>query len=294
MNFEKNNNGIYIPKYQMNISKGLYLPSDLKISERPKMFSFFSGIGGFDLGFIKSGFDVIGANEYAPEPLLTYMVNFCSYPVNIHYIEGDIDKSRLNKACAKHIFNSNKEYIEEDKIKDLKIKQYSWPGSGWIKNHPEYNPVQDVWFGDIRKLKGKDILNALGLKQGDIDCVCGGPPCQGFSTAGKQDIADPRNNLVYEYARMIVELQPKTFVMEEVPAIINFFDPDGVPVLDKFSMILSEGGYGAWKNIKKALMFQSGSAVMKGMVKDKSIKKATKAKPMRNAVVYDINILDLI
>lgn len=59
---------------------------------------------------------------------------------------------------------------------------------------------------------------------------------------------------------MIVELQPKTFVMEEVPAILNFFDPDGVPVLDKFCLMISEGGYGKWENIKKALLMQSGAA----------------------------------
>jgi DNA (cytosine-5)-methyltransferase 1 len=90
--------------------------------------------------------------------------------------------------------------------------------------------------------------------------VFGGPPCQGFSAAGKQNIADPRNNLVYEYGRMIVELQPKTFVMEEVPAIVNFFDPDGVLVLDKFAMMVSEGGYGKWENIKKGMLMQAGCA----------------------------------
>jgi DNA (cytosine-5)-methyltransferase 1 len=118
----------------------------------------------------------------------------------------------------------------------------------------------------VRKLSGKKILDALGLRQGDIDCVCGGPPCQGFSSAGRQNIADPRNNLVYEYARLIVELQPKTFIMEEVPAIVDFFDPDGVPVLDKFAMILSDGGYGKWENVKKAMLMQSGCAAgMKSM-----------------------------
>jgi DNA (cytosine-5)-methyltransferase 1 len=149
-------------------------------------------------------------------------------------------------------------------------------GSGHIKHHPEQAPVRNFWFGDVRKLKGKDILNALGMKEGDIDCVCGGPPCQGFSVAGKQNIADPRNNLVYEFGRMIVELQPKTFVMEEVPAILNFFDPDGIPVLDKFAMIISEGGYGKWENIKKVMLMQAGCAAgMKSMRGNAKLKRTS-------------------
>lgn len=53
--------------------------------------------------------------------------------------------------------------------------------------------------------------------------------------------------------------------MEEVPDIINFMDPDGVPVLDKFCFMLEDGGYGTWNMIKKALQMQSGSAaVIKG------------------------------
>lgn len=61
----------------------------------------------------------------------------------------------------------------------MAIPSGSVAGSGWIKN-TEHPGVKNFWFGDMHNLKGKDILNTLGLKEGDIDLVCGGPPCQGF------------------------------------------------------------------------------------------------------------------
>jgi hypothetical protein len=78
---------------------------------------------------------------------------------------------------------------------------------------------------------------------------------------------------------MIVELQPKIFIMEEVPDVLNFYDPDGVPVLDKFCMILEEGDYGKWELIKKSLLTQANSAgVIKDGLKRHKTKKPKKAK----------------
>ena len=214
------------------------------------------------LGIISAGFEVVGANEWDAAAALTYMTNLGSYPIQIHY-SSDEDMDRLNKVVERRAARSKSEIVS-----------IPTSGSGFIREHPELAPVRNFWFGDVRQLKGQHILDALGMKQGDIDLVSGGPPCQGFSKAGKQNIADPRNNLVYEYARMIVELQPKTFIMEEVPAILNFFDPDGVPVLDKFCLILSEGGYGFWEHLKKSFLMQSGTvAIPKSMRGDASINK---------------------
>ena len=256
ISFNRTSSGIFIPSYT---------PPPRKHRDRRTAFDFFAGCGGFSLGVIAAGFEVVGANEWDAAAALTYMVNLGSYPIQIHYIDGQEDKERLNKATERYI-------IGKDRKNGVRTMQTS--GSGHIRNHPDQAPVRNFWFGNVRNLKGKDILDALDMKQGDLDLVTGGPPCQGFSVSGKQNIADPRNNLVYEYARMIVELQPKTFVMEEVPAILNFFDPDGVPVLDKFCLILSEGGYGLWDHLKKSFLMQSGSvAIPKGMRGNASINK---------------------
>ena len=252
---------------------GLFVPSHIALKpSRPIAFDFFCGAGGFGLGMLQAGFEIVGANEFDAYAAMTYMVNLGNYPMNIHFIEGEKDKRRLDDAISKRWGLSKKDCTNE--IKPLR----GCAGSGHIR-HTDLPGVRNFWFGDIRKLRGEDILKTLGLGQGDIDVVCGGPPCQGFSRSGKQEITDPRNNLVYEYARMIVELQPKTFVMEEVPDIVNFYDPDGVPVLDKFSLILQEGGYGKWEMIKKTLLTQACSAAV---IKD-HMNRTAKPKPRKTS-----------
>jgi len=54
---------------------------------------------------------------------------------------------------------------------------------------------------------------------GEIDVVIGGPPCQGFSVMGKRRLDDDRNHLVFHFCRLVAELQPRYFVMENVPGL---------------------------------------------------------------------------
>lgn len=69
---------------------------------------------------------------------------------------------------------------------------------------------------DIRAVNGRELLDELGLTE--LDVLSGGPPCQGFSKQkrGAHLKADERNDLVREYARLILEAQPKTFIFENV------------------------------------------------------------------------------
>ncbi|OXM73354.1 DNA (cytosine-5-)-methyltransferase [Amycolatopsis sp. KNN50.9b] len=55
----------------------------------------------------------------------------------------------------------------------------------------------------------------------EVDVVVGGPPCQGFSTLGKQDAEDERNTLWREYVETVAKAQPKFFVLENVPAFLK-------------------------------------------------------------------------
>lgn len=263
-------------RFERQRTTGLYLPAHIsERRNRPTAFDFFAGGGGMSLGIISAGFEVVGANEWDAAAALTYMINLGSYPIKIHFIEEG-DEERLDK-CAKR-------WLVKD-TSGMEYMKYT-SGSGLICTRPDMAPVRNFWFGDVRQLRGIDILDALGMRQGDLDLVAGGPPCQGFSKAGKQNIADPRNNLVYEYARLIVELQPKTFIMEEVPDIVNFFDPDGVPVLDKFCLMIAEGGYGKWDNIRKALLMQSGSAgvIKSGIRGNARVQPTIKAKTKQTPV----------
>lgn len=82
-------------------------------------------------------------------------------------------------------------------------------------------PDVPVFHGDIGKLTGAQCMRLAGIKKGTLDVLDGSPPCQGFSTAGKRKFDDPRNSLFKEYARLLLELQPKVFVMENVTGMVK-------------------------------------------------------------------------
>ena len=80
----------------------------------------------------------------------------------------------------------------------------------------------NVLGGDIRNIDPQTLLDMAGLKQGEPFLVCGGPPCQPFSTAGKRlGINDPRGSLFIDYIRMIDYIRPRFFIMENVKGIIS-------------------------------------------------------------------------
>ncbi|MBP5227278.1 MAG: DNA cytosine methyltransferase [Kiritimatiellae bacterium] len=73
---------------------------------------------------------------------------------------------------------------------------------------------------DIANVSGETLLKGMSL--GEIDCLIGGPPCQSFSSAGKQrSIFDKRGTLVYEYLRVLKETMPKTFLFENVRGLVT-------------------------------------------------------------------------
>lgn len=87
---------------------------------------------------------------------------------------------------------------------------------------------------DIKKITGREILDNLGLLPGQVDAVIGSPPCQGFSYGGKRKIGDVRDMLIFDFKRLVMEIQPKVWIMENVPGLKTKKLPDGSLVLDKF------------------------------------------------------------
>ena len=84
-------------------------------------------------------------------------------------------------------------------------------------NHPEAKSIS----GDISKIDVDELLNSIGKTKEEIVLVIGGPPCQGFSTVGDRKEDDPRNRLFYEFIRLVREIKPKMFVMENVTGILT-------------------------------------------------------------------------
>lgn len=99
------------------------------------------------------------------------------------------------------------------------------------KRHEQLGLEQgkNTWLevNDIKNITGafikKKILELKDFKEKniEIDVICGGPPCQGFSRAGKQEVNDIRNLLFKEYLRVVNEVKPKYLVFENVPGIVD-------------------------------------------------------------------------
>jgi DNA (cytosine-5)-methyltransferase 1 len=84
----------------------------------------------------------------------------------------------------------------------------------------DYNfPLCTTICASVTDLTGEEIRASAGLGHRDIDVVCGGAPCQGFSAIGKRLLDDPRNQLVFHYVRLVKELQPKYCVFENVKGL---------------------------------------------------------------------------
>ena len=77
-------------------------------------------------------------------------------------------------------------------------------------------PFLDLIEGDMRELSGTS-LRARRQFEGDVYLMAGGPPCQPFSSGGKRAaLNDPRGNLIYEYLRLVHEVRPRYFALENV------------------------------------------------------------------------------
>lgn len=90
-----------------------------------------------------------------------------------------------------------------------------------VETHTKNFPCSTSFIADIRTLTGSKVRRKVGLPEiATVDVVIGGPPCQGFSMIGKRNMNDARNRLLGEFARLIRELSPRYFVMENVAGLM--------------------------------------------------------------------------
>ena len=76
-------------------------------------------------------------------------------------------------------------------------------------------------LGDLSEISPKSVEKLIGK---DVDVIIGGPPCQGFSVAGKRIVEDKRNELYKSFVAMVKHFKPQAFVMENVPNILSIGD----------------------------------------------------------------------
>jgi DNA (cytosine-5)-methyltransferase 1 len=84
----------------------------------------------------------------------------------------------------------------------------------------EYDfPECRVLCADATKVRADQLLEQAGVRRGEVDVIFGGPPCQGFSLIGKRLADDPRNTCLFHFQRLVAEIRPRYFVMENVSGL---------------------------------------------------------------------------
>lgn len=99
---------------------------------------------------------------------------------------------------------------------------------------------------DIRKIDPVELMNEIGLQPGELDLLCGGPPCQAFSQIGKRAaLDDERGMLLFEMTRFAKAFQPKSILIEQVKGLLNAPDQEGKPggVFEQLLCRLQEMNY---------------------------------------------------
>ena len=130
----------------------------------------------------------------------------------------------------------------------------------------EYNfPFWTTICRSVTEISAREIRERSAIGDRDIDVVFGGPPCQGFSLIGKRNLSDDRNSLIFHFLRLVVELQPKFFVMENVRGItqgkqkqflqraIAEFQSHGYQVADN-PQVLNAANYGVPQNRQRLFL----------------------------------------
>tara|TARA_R110002124_G_scaffold146879_2_gene312128 strand:+ start:1607 stop:2701 length:1095 start_codon:yes stop_codon:yes gene_type:complete len=103
---------------------------------------------------------------------------------------------------------------------------------------------------DISELDANELLSVAGVKSGEIDVICGGPPCQGFSLAGARLADDPRNQLFKEFVRIVDAVRPHFFMFENVGGLISM---KGGAVLNAILNAFEMLGYScSWRLVNAA------------------------------------------
>ena len=119
-----------------------------------------------------------------------------------------------------------------------------------VATHEWNFPQTHSLCADVKTLSAEDLIAAAKTRwiekypteswEGDIDCLFGGPSCQGFSEIGRRNPSDERNDLLSGFAHLVSDIRPKYFVMENVPGLLA---PLNKTVLDKTLKIFTDAKY---------------------------------------------------
>ena len=157
--------------------------------------------------------------------------------------------------------------------------------------------VDNYYVGDINKLIS-EIENYKSTIS-DLDLVCGGPPCQGFSMANRQRIIDdPRNNLYKAYLKFLKYTKPKFFIIENVKGMSKKIDEilsDIVKYIGKeydvHYTLLNASDFGIPQNRERFFIIGNRIGIKSADIVSNIIKKKTNKKITLESALYGLPVL---
>lgn len=170
------------------------------VINKVKAVDLFAGAGGFSLGLLRAGFRLVLANEFSVDPEWTYRANLLP-----HTIQADLPQLPTHPSPAR---------LQEHRKKCRELLLC-------LRERDELTAGDHMRGGDIKRVLNNEWLRNWLKTNGEIDLVVGGPPCQGFSSAGKRDLADARNELVKQMLRVALQIAPKVIIIENVPGMLT-------------------------------------------------------------------------
>ena len=198
--------------------------------KRHTVVDLFCGCGGFSLGMLRAGFEVVAAVDNNIMPLATYWYNLCDENTRII---GEIPRKHA------HYFNKPGGYRINVEEKD------------------RIPAVRALFCKNILDVTGWEIMAAAGVDA--VDVVIGSPPCQSFSKANtRKKTGDLRDYLLFEFGRVIMEINPSTFMMENVPPIIKAKLPDGRGLIDTFKKMVGGMDWELYYELRGIYPFDMG------------------------------------
>ena len=183
---------------------------------------------------IAAGFEISCAVDHDPLAAMTCLVNIGRHPMRIHFASNG-DEGRFNKALETESKGSNEPEM-------LRCGAARPPGR---------TPVRSFIFGDVRRVTGGGH-RARGRARRAPGTWCSAVRPARASRGGTASArpTNPRNRLISEMARIVTELRPKTFMLENVPGIADRVTAEGVPVLTAFANAVGRGGYEAYEALR--------------------------------------------
>lgn len=261
-----------------------------------KHIELFAGCGGLSLGLEAAGFDLFMANELSPMAAETFAYNL--FGENLSELAEKKEKTK-NVLWVKSSYSREnlKDRLRENPFNFSKGTHTDIDSQTQFENKLLIGNIDDLLF-----FLAHNKTACSNLRKQNIDLLSGGPPCQGFSLAGRRIKDDYKNILPLSFAKFAGLIQPKVVLLENVKGITSPFETDDgikhyawLEVAKAFSlkgfipvcMLLNSKYFGVPQNRPRFILYAFRKDVFDKLITRKKNSKQTNSILIKSLGFYD-------